>query len=169
MKRKLLLIGILSSLLFGCNDGDLAIERISFDNLNVMSCTRDISATFLFKYNNSQALILTLPNDVLKNEENTIKGSISTDYKLFYRTFNASVSNDYFCGVYPPASPSVVSQIEATGGDITITTKPIYDERTNELLRYDHIISIKNLVLMSSEGVKIMDSDFNFGTYQTAP
>lgn len=169
MKTKLLLIGILSSLFFGCNDGDLAIEKISLDNSDVLSCTRDVSATFLFKYNSSQAFILTLPNGILKNEENTVKGSISIDYKLFYRTFNASVNNEYFCGAYPPASPSVISQIEATGGDITITTKPIYDEKTNQLLRYDHIISIKNLVLMNSEGVKIIDSDFNFGTYQTDP
>lgn len=169
MKRKLLLIGFLSFLFLGCNDGDLAIEKISFDNSDVLSCSRNVSANFLFKYNNSQALILTLPNNVLKNEENTVKGSISTDYKLFYRTFNTSVNNAYFCGDYPPASPSVVSQIEATGGDITIATKPIYDEKTKELLRYDHIISIKNLVLMNSEGVKIIDSDFNFGTYQTTP
>lgn len=168
MKRKILFLGfILSLFLIACNDGDLSVETISFDNSDVLSCTSDTTATFLFKYNSQQALILELPNGVLKNSENTVSGTISSNYKLYYRTFSGAVSSSYFCGTYPPTSPSVVSQFEATGGSISIVTKPIYDENTQALLRYDHLITITDLVILNSEGNKLVDSNFIFGTYRT--
>lgn len=167
MSRKLFFLASATFLFFSCNDGNLAIETISFDNQEVISCTKDTTATFLFKYNASQALILTLPQNVLKNKKDSIKTSLSTDYKLFYRTFNGSVNESYFCGSYPPVSPSVISQFEATGGTLYLVTQPIYDEKTNEILRYDHIITIKDLVILNSEGNKLIDSNFNFGIYKT--
>lgn len=167
MRRKIFFLGTIFTLLFACNDGDLEVETISFENSDLLSCTSDISAEFLFKYNGKQAMILELPSEVLKNEADTLVGTIPSSYKLFYRNFNETVSTAYFCSTYPPASPAVVSQFEATGGTVTIITKPIYSESTNELLRYDHLISIKDLVILNSDGAKIVDSDFVFGTYQT--
>ncbi len=168
MKRKIFLLGLIfSSFLIACNDGDLEVETISFDNSDVLSCTSDTTATFLFKYNSQQALILELPKGILTNSENSLTGTIANNYKLYYRTFSSAVSTSYFCGSYPPTSPSVTSQYEATGGTISIVTKPIYSETTQELLRYDHLITISDLVILNSDGNKIVDSNFVFGTYQT--
>lgn len=168
MIRKVFFLGFIFVLcIIACNDGDLEVETITFDNSNVSSCTSDTTATFLFKYNSKQALILELPKGILKNEENTVTGTVSQDYKLYYRTFNEAVNASYFCGNYPPVSPSVVSQFEATGGKISIVTKPILNETTQELLRYDHLITITDLVILNSEGNKLVDSNFVFGTYQT--
>nr|WP_314289493.1 hypothetical protein [uncultured Capnocytophaga sp.] len=164
----LLLVFIIGLFIVACNDGNLEVETISFENTDVLSCsTNDTTATFLFKYNQKQALILTLPTGVLENKEKTVTGSIPSNYKLYYRTFSEAVSTAYFCATYPPATPNVISEIQATGGTITIATRPIYDETTGALLRYDHQISISNLVLVNTEGNKVVDSNFIFGTYRT--
>ncbi len=168
MKRKIVFLSCILVLFFiACDDGDLEVETISFDNSDVLSCTSDTTATFLFKYSSQQALILELPSGVLTNSEKTATGTISSDYKLYYRTFSDAVSTSYFCGNYPPVSPSVTSQYEATGGTVSIVTKPIYNETTQELLRYDHLITISDLVILNSDGNKLVDSNFIFGTYQT--
>ncbi|WGU67832.1 hypothetical protein QIU18_03400 [Capnocytophaga canimorsus] len=46
MARVLLSVFLSLFLLSACDDGDLEIETISFDNLNVSSCTNDVTATF---------------------------------------------------------------------------------------------------------------------------
>lgn len=168
MKRKILFLSFVLVLsLIACNDGDLEVETISFDNSDVLSCTSDTTATFLFKYNSKQALVLELPKGILRNSANLVTGDISVNYKMYYRTFTDAVNTSYFCGNYPPVSPLVVSQFEATGGKISINTKPIYNETTQEVLRYDHQITITDLVILNSEGNKLVDSNFIFGTYQT--
>ncbi|MDO5105380.1 hypothetical protein [Capnocytophaga sp.] len=158
---------IFALLIVACNDGNLGVETIRFDNSDVLSCKSDTTATFLFKYNAQQALILELPKDVLENKEKSVTGKIASDYKMYYRTFSEAVNTSYFCADYPPTMPSVVSQFQATGGNISIVTKPIYNETTQELLRYDHLITITDLVILNADGNKIVDSDFIFGTYKT--
>lgn len=169
MNKRIYLWGLLIGLfLVACNDGDLEVGTISFDNTDVLSCSaNDTTATFLFKYNQKQALILTLPPNVLENKPKTITGSIPANYKLYYRTFSDVVTSNYFCNDFPPATPIVTSQIEASAGTVQIATRPIYREGTNEILRYDHQITIANLVLVNTNGDKVVDSNFVFGTYQT--
>lgn len=167
MRKYVYLFGIVSSLIFACNDGDLEVETISFENNEVLSCTADTTATFLFKYNGKQAMILELPQGVLKNSENNTKGKVASNYKLYYRSFSENVSTNYFCANYPPANPLVQSQFEATGGSITIDTRPIVNTMTNQVERYDHQITISDLVILNAEGNKVVDSEFIFGVYQT--
>ena len=168
MNKIIIISGLLLGfLLLACNDGELEVDTISFDNTDVLSCTSDTTATFLFKYNQKQALILTLPVNSLENKAKEVGGTIPTNYKLYYRTFSDAVSNSYFCANIPPATPAVTAQIEATGGNVSITTQPIYDENTGNLLRYDHLIRISNLVIVNSQGNKVVDSNFIFGTYRT--
>ena len=169
MSRKILLLGLLIGFcLVACNDGDLEVETISFDNSDVLSCSsNDTAVSFLFKYSQKQALILKLPANVLENKEKTVSGTIPDSYKLYYHTFDQAPTTSYFCADFPPASPIVTTQIEATGGTVSITTRAIYDENTHTLLRYDHLIRINDLVLINRQGNKVVDSNFIFGTYQT--
>ncbi|AEK23263.1 hypothetical protein [Capnocytophaga canimorsus] len=169
MARVLLSVFLSLFLLSACDDGDLEIETISFDNLNVSSCTNDVTATFLFKSTGKQALILDLPQDVIKNEAGIYTGEIPTNFKLFYRNFNEAVNTAYFCANYPPASPWVISQLSATGGKVKIVTKAIRNESDNQIIRYDHLITISELVIKNNDGSKLIDSEFIFGTYQTNP
>ena len=169
MNKKIIIFAFLIAIFtIACNDGDLEVETISFENNDVLSCkANDTTATFLFKVNQKQVLILKLPTNVLENKAKTITGAIPSSYKVVYRTYSDNVSSSYFCSDYPPAQPTVVSEVQATGGTVSITTQAIYDENTHQLLRYDHLIRISDLVLVNSKGNKLVDSNFIFGTYQT--
>ncbi|HAI40703.1 MAG TPA: hypothetical protein DCM40_22700, partial [Maribacter sp.] len=71
--KKYLLIGC-SILFFGCNDGDLQIETVDFDSIETVQSCNTISAStenVLFKINGDEALVLTLPSGLLKNEAST--------------------------------------------------------------------------------------------------
>ena len=140
MNRKILLFAFIIGLFaMACNDGDMEVESISFENSDVLSCrANDTAVDFL--YNN---------------------------YKLYYRTFSDVVSSSYFCNTIYPASPQITFNSEATGGTVTIATRPIYNENTGALLRYDHQITISNLVLLKEDGNKLVESNLVFGTYQT--
>ena len=169
MNRKILLFAFIIGLFaIACNDGDLEVENISFENSDVLSCkANDTAVNFLFKYSQKQALILILPTRVLENKEKTVTGTIPSNFKLYYRTFNDVVTSNYFCNIIAPASPQVTFASEATGGTVTINTRPIYNENTGALLRYDHQITIDNLVLLNQDQNKIVNSNYIFGTYQT--
>ena len=167
-KKTLYFAFVIGLFAIACNDGNLEVDTISFENSDVLSCTtNDTTATFLFKYSQKQALILNLPANILENKEKTVSGTIPTNFKLYYRTFSDAVTTNYICNAYPPPTPNVTSQIEATGGTVTIVSRPIYNETTGALLRYDHQISITDLVLVNQDGNKIVDSNFVFGTYKT--
>ena len=129
MNRKILLFAFIIGLFaMACNDGEVEVESISFENSDVLSCN---------------------------------------NYKLYYRTFSDVVSSSYFCNTIYPASPQITFNSEATGGTVTIATRPIYNENTGALLRYDHQITISNLVLLKEDGNKLVESNLVFGTYQT--
>ena len=150
MNRKILLFAFIIGLFaMACNDGDMEVESISFENSDVLSCrANDTAVDFLYKYNQKQALYLTIPAGVLENKEKTVTGTIPNNYKLYYRTFSDVVSSSYFCNTIYPA-------------------RPIYNENTGALLRYDHQITISNLVLLKEDGNKLVESNLVFGTYQT--
>ena len=169
MNRKILLFAFIIGLFaMACNDGDMEVESISFENSDVLSCrANDTAVDFLYKYNQKQALYLTITAGVLENKEKTVTGTIPNNYKLYYRTFSDVVSSSYFCNTIYPASPQITFNSEATGGTVTIATRPIYNENTGALLRYDHQITISNLVLLKEDGNKLVESNLVFGTYQT--
>lgn len=162
---KKVLAGLLLMMLSSCKDVAVEFDRINFDTATVQACSGELSPRFLYKIQGNQALILVLPQQVLENREQTQTGSLSDTYKLIYRTFDAAVTAAYFCHDYPPFSPRAVSEITAKGGQVTIETKAVTE--ASGQVRYYHLISISDLVLQNDAGDKLIDSQFNFGTYIT--
>ena len=100
-KKTLYFAFVIGLFAIACNDGNLEVDTISFENSDVLSCTtNDTTATFLFKYSQKQALILNLPANILENKEKTVSGTIPTNFKLYYRTFSDAVTTNYFCNAY---------------------------------------------------------------------
>ena len=155
MKRTFPIISLLLILLIACNDGNYTVERITFTSSEATSCTRDTTATFLYKTQGKEALILQFSAGTLKNQVDSITGNIGNNYKLFYRTFDEAPSQSYFCSSPPATSPKVLSQIEAQGGTVIIVT------------RYNHLVRIKDLLLTNDNGERLIEQNFNFGSYQT--
>ena len=154
--KKWLSIPLLFTLL-ACNDGDLEISAIDFDDTLVQYCDTQVSTltTLFFKLNSEEALILELQSGLLKNEESTedISSSIPGQSQVTYRTFDGSVSSDYFCSNIPPVSPKVIEDILAENGQVLIST--LRNETDTTL--FDHTISFQNLSLIRENGERITD------------
>jgi len=160
-------------LFLSCDDGDLQIETLDFDSATIDMCTPATINTenILFKINDDEALILTLPANILKNEitvvDKPITSAISASgpSKISYRIFSDKVSKSYFCGNIPPVTPVVVDEIEAKNGIVIITTTLAKDGVT-----YEHDVKLDDITLETSSNSRITDLTVNnFGLITTKP
>ncbi|MCM4171312.1 hypothetical protein DHD32_07455 [Arenibacter sp. TNZ] len=167
---KNLLILLLCLALTSCDDGDLQIETINFDDSDIQYCgsTVTTSSTLFFKIVDSEALILTLASGTLKNEASAgeVEYPISSNTTLTYRIFSASVTQTYFCDVIPVTEPTVLEEIEAESGSVLITTTAVVD---GENTSYEHTIRLSGITLINnSNNQRITDLSINdFGTVTT--
>ncbi len=155
------------SLIISCNDGDLTIETIDFNSVTtVQSCdSPSIATTLFFKINDNEALILELESGILKNESSvTVSSAVPSKSKVIYRTFSDKVSSDYFCDDIPTTEPAVVEEIEATAGEVLITTS-LASGGTS----FDHKIELSGITFITSQDERITDLQINeFGTVTTS-
>ncbi|TDS13320.1 hypothetical protein DFQ03_2606 [Maribacter caenipelagi] len=164
--KKYLLIGC-SILFFGCNDGDLQIETVDFDSIETVQSCNDISTTtenVLFKINGDEALILTIPSGLLKNEVtvSSLESAVPGNSQISYRIFSETVTSAYFCDSPPPLTPTVLEEIEAEGGSIIVTTT------TEDSTTFTHTIQLSGITFLNENGSRITDLQINeFGTVTT--
>ena len=161
-------IAIFFFLLISCDDGDLEIRTIDFNNATVEFCetVTDINSTFFFKLNSTEALILELQSGLLKNEpsEATIVSSVPSQSQVTYRTFSGDINRNYFCDQPPPAEPIVVEEILASGGEVWINT--VQSEVDTTI--YEHTIELNSMTFINSRGERITNLNVdNFGTITT--
>ncbi|WP_158975972.1 hypothetical protein [Cellulophaga sp. L1A9] len=152
-----------------CDDGDLQIESLDFNDVDIETCsTIDIAqANTLFKINDDEALILILGADVLQQEEGTITVEMtsSTSSTIIYRLFSDTVTSDYFCDDIPPSTPTVLDEITATEATITITTT---STGTVDVPEYEHYIELTSITLETSTDQRITDLSIDeYGTITT--
>jgi len=151
-----------------CNDGDLQIESIDFDSVSIETCESAIttSSTVFFKINGDEALILELQSGLLQNEvsQDTIVSTIPGQSSLIYRLFDGAVSNNYFCDAIPLTTPEVLEEIEATNGEVLISTS----QNVSDSTMFEHTILFRNVTLINEQGERITDISINeFGTITT--
>jgi hypothetical protein len=167
---KNLLTFLLCLTLYSCDDGDLTIETIDFDDIEIDYCdaTVSTSTTLFFKINGNEALILTLASGTIKNEasDGEVEYPISSSTTLTYRDFSDDVSSGYFCDQIPTTEPTVIEEIEAQSGSVLISTVEIID---GETISYEHTIRLSEITLINaSNNQRITDLSINeFGTVTT--
>ncbi|ADV49897.1 hypothetical protein I2486_12795 [Cellulophaga sp. E16_2] len=166
---KKLYIVFLLIFISSCDDGDLQIESLDFNDVDVQTCTAiDIAqANTLFKINDDEALILILEANVLTQEEGTITVNMtsSTSSTITYRIFSDTVTSDYFCDNIPPSSPTVLDEIIALEATIIITTTAT---GTVDVPEYEHYIELNSITLKTSNDERITDLSVDeFGTITT--
>jgi hypothetical protein len=150
-----LLIGLS---VLSCSDGDLQIEAIDFDDTNAQNCgTLSTSTQLLFKINGDETLILQLDDNLLRNEVSTeeITSSIPGNSQLIYRLFSDNVTSNYFCDDIPPSTPTVLEEIEATDGNVLITTT------TTDSITFTHTIQLQGIIIANAAGESIIDLTTN--------
>ena len=145
-------------LILSCNDGDLQVETLDFDNIEAQHCgTLSTGTELFFKINNNEALILTLQSGVLKNKATVedIKSTVPSQSKLIYRSFSDKVTTNYFCDTIPLVSPTVQEEIEATKGSVVIKTV------ASDNGSFVHTIKLSNITLLKDDGTRITDLTIN--------
>lgn len=155
---------------FACSDGDLQIETLDFDSVSIQDCNDIVvtSSNLLFKINASEALILDLQSSVLTNG-NSVTDTVETisavpnQSRLIYRVFSDNVTSGYFCDDIPPASPTVIEEIEAEDGSIIVKSIAI-----NDSTEFSHTIQLSGISLVNALGERITDLSINdFGEITT--
>ncbi len=153
-------------LFFSCDDGDLQIETLNFDNSAIDFCgTVTTESQVFFKINGDEALILNLEAGILRNEisNGNIESTIPGTSQITYRIFSNNVNNSYFCGNIPPTTPTVVDEIPATSGIVTVSTILLEDGVT-----YEHTIKLSEITLLNDDGSRITNlSVEDFGVVTT--
>tara|TARA_R110002012_G_scaffold322105_1_gene555806 strand:- start:9543 stop:10052 length:510 start_codon:yes stop_codon:yes gene_type:complete len=155
--------------ILSCDDGDLQIETLDFNEASLQTCGAVAIAqnNVLFKLNTNEALIMNLGPNALKNEVGAfvIEITASTSTTVSYRIFSDTATKNYFCDAVPPVSPTVVEEIIASQATIAVTTT---NTGTATEPIYSHQIEITKITLQTASGQRITDLTVSeFGTVTT--
>jgi hypothetical protein len=130
--RKLLYILSLSFLCFTCDDGDIIVFELDFDD-TFKTCGEIVF--YKTKADPAESLsiqisgltideILAVGSDNTLTLNRTINGSSN---RLTYRTYN-TLPSSLFCNDVPPSDLDILNSDESASGNVTITTVLIEDD-----------------------------------------
>ena len=171
MKRVFSLL-IFVLLLNGCDDGNLTLETIDFEDAATKSCTEN---NIIYKLKENEALLLEIPKTEFVNEPtDPAKPRVididNSTYRVVYRFYDGAVAEDNVCNTIPPAKPYVVDQWTATSGKIEIVTTTNTTAGTiagsTVITGYNHRIVFKNITFAKTNGTQVYET-FVFGDYVT--
>jgi hypothetical protein len=171
MKRlfSLLLLVLLCN---GCDDGNLTLETINFDEIPAQNCGNNI----FYKLKETEALLLEIPKTVFVNEPTPIDKPLeinidNSENRVVYRFYNGIVAAENICSTISPALPSISGQWNAISGKIEITTTAITKagkiEGSTQISGYKHRIIFKNITFDKGNGKQGYET-FVFGDYTTS-
>lgn len=170
MKRVVSLLAFVL-LLNACDDGDLILEEISFENAATKSCSTN---NIIYKLKDKESLILDIPSTSFASEPSLADTptivNIGGSNRVVYRFYNGTVSADNICEIIQPATPIVTDQWTATAGKIQINTTAIKTtnatDNSTKITGYNHNIVFKNITFSKSSGPQVYET-FPFGDYVT--
>lgn len=152
-----------------CDDGDLVVDTINFDEVTTSTCGD--ANNLLFKLKESEALILNVPEETFKEEatEEPTRLNINEQNQVVYNFYDSKVTANSICDLIPPASPNVKNQWNAESGVIEITTvtvKTVEDvNNSTKITGYKHNIIFKNITFGKGDGTTQFYESFVFGDY----
>ena len=150
-----------------CNDGNFVIASFEFEE-TVNYCNEYLLYR-LSTNGQKETLMVTLTTQQIKNSDDLVAPVQITENGLFtvtYRIFEDKVTSSYFCALTPPTEPKTVKNWIGVDGIIFVTNEAVYNEDA-EIIAYNHIISIKDLVLESGENTLKFDEFYEYGEFET--
>ena len=159
-------------LLVSCDDGNVTVQDISFEDVAAANCGQ-----IVYKVKNNEILLLKMSdlvlaftNDVtLPNQPRIF--SIGSSNSVSYRAYNGAASGDNICGSPPATKPDVIEEWKATGGTIEITTTISRSTNTTTnattIIGYNHFVVFRNVTFEKPSGSQFYDT-FNFGFVKTS-
>ncbi|OMQ13461.1 hypothetical protein [[Flexibacter] sp. ATCC 35103] len=162
-------------LLNGCDDGDLKVDTIDFDDTSIVSQSCDpLTNNLIYRLKSQESLLIQLPNDKIINDPTPTNTPLiynidNTTYRVVYRAYDGTVATANICGAIPPTSPKVTEEWQATAGQIVIVTTQqatTADDGSTKITGYAHNISFKNITFLKPSGPQV-EEEFSFGTFNT--
>lgn len=178
MKKLLFSITFLS-ILTSCDDGDVTVQNINFEDIQPEKCSE---TNLLYKINNTDALLFNVEdvttfntlflNDItLENTPRTVAIS-PTINKVIYRSYNGTVASTKFCGTITDANPAVTEEWNAISGIAEVITNANKSINTangvERITSYNHLITFKNIVFQKPNGEQTYET-LTYGNFQTTP
>ncbi|AYN03252.1 MULTISPECIES: hypothetical protein [unclassified Flavobacterium] len=174
--KKIVSIALFAFLLNGCDDGNISVEKIDFENIQPSNCPDEKStSSLIFKLKDTESLLLYVPKTVFAGEPttdgDTLKYSIDTKlYRVIYRAYNGKVSTNNICDVIPPATPNVIEEWVATSGIIQVATivkkDTDLDNNSSRIKGYTYSIVFKDITFNKPGGPQT-EKKFPFGDFTT--
>lgn len=153
-----------------CDDGDIDISSFEFEE-TVNYCKTDIYTLYrLSTDGHREALILTLTDKQIRQDEvevTPVNISPNGPVSITDRVFESEVDKNYFCAVLPPIEPKVKRDWRGVSGSVRVRNMPVYDPDSGQLLEYEHVIVLSNVVLESKGETIILNDTYLYGSFKT--
>lgn len=175
--KKFLGILVLVFLLNGCDDGDVTVDPVTFNEIAAVNCGQ-----LIYRLTENRAMIIKLPENILdittvfKNDQSLTPTelTVGVDANVVYRIYNGAVTNEALCSSPPPISPVATEEWLATAGKIVFVTTPVYaapDTETGatKITQYRHSIVFRDIKFAKPDGTDQNYDEFNFGNFFTTP
>ncbi|SCX89863.1 hypothetical protein SAMN05192588_0165 [Nonlabens sp. Hel1_33_55] len=115
--------------LFACDDGDIIVEDLSFQDIDVEACLPDDtseSGTYLFYKSDdstfeSLSIELTSTTNFFDTDGSNPSFTIGSNNSVEYRKYDGATGDDYFCSLLPPTSPNVIDALISSSGQVNLT------------------------------------------------
>lgn len=152
----------------GCDDGDLVVETIDFDEVATSTCTEN---DLLFKLKESESLILDIPKEKFTQDETLVPTEINIDAtnQVVYNFYDGKVGTEKICDLLDPGKPNINTQWNATSGIIQITTEAqkTFNETdgSSRITGYKNVIVFKDITFTKEDNTTQFYDEFSFGDY----
>ncbi|MEA9412141.1 hypothetical protein [Flavobacterium sp. PL02] len=173
--KKIASILLFAFLLNGCDDGDISVDLINFEDTTTLNCPTDetITSTLIFKLKEKESLLLYVPKNIFAGDPNPVPKFYDinlTDHRVIYRAYNGKIEQNNICAVIPPATPTVIEEWIATSGVISVLTAPEIDTKdeinnSTRIIAYNYNITFKNITFDKPGGPQTYET-FSFGGYR---
>lgn len=137
MKRLFLAITLLS-LMVACDDGEITVTSFDFEDSDLRFCNgtsksvfyaindQNVFESFSIEFDSNELDLDDRGNLVPPEDGDTIRFDLAGNNRALYRIYDSELptgSNEYFCSVIPPSSPTVIEEWVSTGGEVIIFTE----------------------------------------------
>lgn len=169
--KKILGILAFAMLLNGCDDGEIEVQTLNFDDATTQSC-----GNIIYKLNDTEALFFEIPyetsfvNDAtLPNTPRVVQIDGTANKRIIFRAYNGTVATANICETVQPGTPQIIDEWNAVSGSVEVTTVPIIVANTDpdfpggeKIIRYRHTIVFRNVEYENGQ----VDSNFEFGSFE---
>ena len=173
--KKFLILALIALFISSCDDGIIKVENLDFSNAQTKTC-----GNLVYKLNDSEALLISLPESVYNTafinaptpigQPRTV--SISADNQVLYRFYDGAVTTATICDPIPPINPKAQQEWIGISGTMQITTTAFIEpnpdfEGGQKITAYKHQIIFMNITFQKEGGNQFYDT-FVFGVFQNS-